>query len=1361
MWKDLTDRVSELRQNRVVKHLIDSPEVALDAGSQPFPTEEDIDRSYAAADIVTPLSADSSQIAACLAAAQGRDFVIVGPPGTGKSQTIANMIAMCLAARKTVLFVAEKTAALDVVYRRLREHGLGDHCLELHSSKADRKHFLTQLKNSWDKRAASTASDWISLNDRLQVRRDELNAYVNALHLPSRSGLTPYTAMGIAFRGANDHAPVLSWPQKDQHDETRFAELEALAERLGLTYSAVKTKPILQLVQVEEWSNAWQEKLISAARMLGRTASAAQTALTSLSPRLGLAGWHDTNREGLEYFSDFAQSIVATSGEDHTVVLHKDFTALSRGLADLEIAISAYRREETGLSASYSSEVIPRIPVDDIERDWRNATASMWPKSWFAARQVRRLLASYADVKTVDPTTDLPLLRKLQSHSFRIQANPVASTSLAFAGLDTDCTALANHLGKAERLRSSLVQLGQFAGDVQSVATSIASGLKGTINQPQLNAAKDFLKKYQELQTAITSFEELAGQSLHMEDDNFLAFLTAQMEALENSRNLFRDWCSWCLVRNRAIGVGLGPLVGDLERGAILSNQTVQAFRLGYARWWLPLAMDESVELRNFRRFEHEYAIQDFREIDDLVRKHASQKVISSLAHGLPPSAAVPKNSELGTLRHQMELQRPSRSIREMIAAMPASFGKLAPCVLMSPLSIAQYFPTNQALFDIVIFDEASQIPTWDAVGAIARGHQTIVVGDPKQLPPTNFFGRSEDDDDSIPELDRDLESILDEVKASGLPVRNLRWHYRSRHESLIAFSNWHYYDNHLITFPSPVTQDQAVSLHYVPTGVYDRGKRGTRTNRNEARAIASDIRSKLLSWLTLPEQDRSTIGVITFNSQQQALIQDFLDDARREHPELEWYFSDDRIEPIIVKNLENIQGDERDVIYFSITFSRDAAGKLPMTFGAINKDGGERRLNVAVTRARQELKIFSGIRAEDIDLSRSKQLGVKHLKNFLDYAARGAIALPAEDAGSLGPTESPFEEAVAAQLERHGWEVVSQVGVSGFRIDLGVRHPDHPGIFLAGIECDGATYHSSATARDRDKIREQVLRGLGWNILRIWSTDWWFNSEESIERIHSELEELLTTSRVAGPTITPFSGPSTIDGTLDFNGVGSDEEAEGIKGEANEIESTHIADEIDPAETAVLDSFAVRKLALNVSSEAPSSVFRIADLSTLRADPERFFEFSYRSQLQEMVDLVMAAEAPVREDVLCQRIARAHGWQRTGARIRDQIALHLKKFDRTEETTGSFLWLPGSSTRRVKFRSTNDASHRRALGEIALAELADFILSNIAVLEEDDPPLVYARLIQVDRLANPSRARLEEAIAHARQLELTGVALR
>lgn len=689
---------------------------------------------------------------------------------------------------------------------------------------------------------------------------------------------------------------------------------------------------------------------------------------------------------------------------------------------------------------------------------------------------------------------------------------------------------------------------------------------------------------------------------------------------------------------------------------------------------------------------------------------------------------------------------------------MPESFGRLAPCVLMSPLSVAQYLPANQAPFDVVIFDEASQIATWDAVGAIARGRQTIIVGDPKQLPPTNFFGRSDGDDDAIPQYEQDLESILDEAQASGLPTRYLRWHYRSRHESLIAFSNWHYYGNKLITFPSPITDDRAVSLAYAPNGVYDRGK--SRTNPQEARAIVADIRARLEAWLGLPERQRPTLGVITFNAQQQGLILDLLDDERRDNPALEWFFSDDRIEPVIVKNLENIQGDERDVILFSITFCRDAAGKLPMSFGAINRNGGERRLNVAVTRARRELKVFSGIRADDIDLGRSRAVGVAHLKMFLDYAARGAIALPAQDGGSQGPMESPFEEAVAAALELRGWQVVPQVGISGFRIDLGIRHPDRAGVYLAGVECDGASYHRSATARDRDKVREQVLRGLGWNILRVWSTDWWFNAEDAIERLHLALENALAESRaerdvdtVERETIEP---DQTINGSESETGTGEENtvpEPDAV-GETTDLPVDVVAGSPLPAEVRFASSSEV----LDAAQGDPNRpVFSITDLSAFKADPDSFFMYSYRPTLQAIVDKIIAHEAPLREDVLMQRVARAHGWLRTGGRIREQIALHLRSLDRTEETAGVFLWISGTVASRVPFRRAISPDHRRPLSEICLAEIADFIMAHPDVLDEGDPPLVFARLMQIDRLAAASRQRIEEAIAYTGRIAVAG----
>ena len=1113
MWKDLTERTNALRQNRVVKHLIDSPDQPFDTQGASFPNERDIDRNYVPTDIVVPLPADSSQISACLAAAEGKDFIVVGPPGTGKSQTIANMIANCLASGKSVLFVAEKTAALDVVYRRLREHGLGDRCLELHSNKADRRHFLGQLKIAWENGDGESDSEWITINEKLRLHRDELNAYVEALHRPTSNGLTPFKAMGTALLGKGVHAPDLRWPSKGAHDRDSYVKLEELAKSLGLTFGAVERRPALDSIDVKDWSTAWQERLIAAARSLHNASIYLRDVLDRFRTELGLPALDGVNLDAMKRFSAFAQSIRSSSGREFTIIFDREFARLRESLGSLEGAISAYRTNEAALSAPYGRDELARVPVDELEQGWQLASASLWPKSWLGKRKTRKLLRFYARGGNPDPAIDLPLIRKLQITQRSVAGNMLAARSNLFAGLDTDTREFASFLDAATSLRTSLLELARLTGEVKGIATRVADVLNQTGKTSLHELAEGYLVAQREFILAARTFGEAAGKpSIDPQSSDVLTAITALTSEVEQARHLLRDWSSWCTVRDLARAQGLGPLIADLESGAVSPDQSVNAFRLAYARWWLPLTIDADPILRNFRRFQHEHAIDEFRSLDDLVHKQATVRVLSTIAHDLPSSQMVPRNSELGLLRYQMGLQRPSRSIREMIAAMPESFSKLAPCVLMSPLSISQYLPPDQALFDVVIFDEASQITTWDAVGAIARARQTIIVGDPKQLPPTNFFGRSDPDEEDVEIYEQDLESILDEVKASGMPILDLRWHYRSRHESLITFSNWHYYQNRLITFPSPLTNDRAVSLKVVAAGIYDRGK--SRTNREEARAVTREVTSRLKAWLKLPEEKRPTIGVITFNAQQQALIQDLLDETRRADPDLEWFFSDDRIEPVIVKNLENVQGDERDVMCFSITFCKDSAGKLTMDFGAINREGGERRLNVAVTRARQEFLVFSGITADQIDINRTKATGVHHLKAFLDFADRGPVSLPAQDSGSMGSFESPFEEAVAAALESRGWQVVPQVGVSAFRVDIGIKHPDRAGAYLAGIECDGATYHRAATARDRDKLREQVLRGLGWEILRVWSTDWWFDQTGAVNRLHSALGELLEGSR-------------------------------------------------------------------------------------------------------------------------------------------------------------------------------------------------------------------------------------------------------
>jgi very-short-patch-repair endonuclease len=483
--------------------------------------------------------------------------------------------------------------------------------------------------------------------------------------------------------------------------------------------------------------------------------------------------------------------------------------------------------------------------------------------------------------------------------------------------------------------------------------------------------------------------------------------------------------------------------------------------------------------------------------------------------------------------------------------------------------------------------------------------------------------------------------------------------------------------------------------------------------------------------WMKLPPEQRQTLGIITFNIQQQTLIQDLFDQARRDSQEIEWFFDDARIEPTIVKNLENVQGDERDVMLFSIAFGPDATGKIPLNFGALSRAGGERRLNVAVTRARRELVVYSSFKADQLNADGAKHIGVRHLKAFLDYADRGPIALHAQDQGSVGGFESPFEEAVALQLKSRGWQVVSQIGVSAFRIDLGIVHPDKPGAYLAGIECDGATYHRSATAQDRDRIREQILRHLGWEILRIWSTDWWADSNSATDRLHTALTDLLARKREEDRV--------------------QDEQDASRPPEDASSEDEIVIDTAGPA----------ARPQISIAGEPEQTdgdihlKYRVFDGSGLTIQPDAVFDNDYSDTLKKITLAALEMESPVRDDILCQRIARLHNIGRTTSRLRDRVLGLIPHVAFTDESTGRFLWYPGTPLESTDYRYPDSEEARRPVDQISLAELCDFVISHREILQESDPPLALARMLGIGRLTGTARDRLREVISRTK--ELTG----
>ncbi|MFM7073876.1 MAG: AAA domain-containing protein, partial [Planctomycetota bacterium] len=698
--------------------------------------------------------------------------------------------------------------------------------------------------------------------------------------------------------------------------------------------------------------------------------------------------------------------------------------------------------------------------------------------------------------------------------------------------IQSDFTGFTQSLGVALAIRDSLRLL---AGEATFGPLSQRSLSRLLAEPPQsmqaaaksyVSAMQAFKKAWKEY-TALTQSAPISGRSMALAAD-----AAAQARLLVRDRAALRPTVDWNAAEQHAKELKLKAFTDDLLAKKWPPHEAVPRFELAYARWWLPLIIDERQPLRDFKLLDHERTIHEFRDADRRARESAPLRVLGQRAEELPDIDAVPRGSELFELRRQINDGRPRKSIRALIESMPTMFPLLAPCLLMSPLSIAQYLPANLRQFDVVVFDEASQITTWDAIGAIARGNQTIVVGDPNQLPPTSFFERSDDSDDSDEgennalEMIRDMPSILDELITDGLPTVRLSWHYRSQHESLIAFSNRQYYEDSLATFPAADNRDRGVSFVPIVDAVYDRGR--TRTNRREAEAIVADLVARMTAGLGLPEERRLTYGVVTFNKQQQDLIEDLLDEARRQQPELEWFFAEERFEPTMVKNLENVQGDERDVMLFSITFGFDAKGAFPVDFGALNREGGHRRLNVAVTRARRTLAVYASFLPDQLQASRSNARGVRDLRAFLEYAQSGATAFIGRNAGPPSTRDGQLEESIAKALTTLGWTIKQRVGVSDFRVDIGVVHPDRPEAFLAGVECDGERYGRSTVARDRDITRGVVLSSLGWQTLRVWSIDWWNRNENAKERLHSQLKALLQDSRIAADAAATTVARST-----------------------------------------------------------------------------------------------------------------------------------------------------------------------------------------------------------------------------------------
>lgn len=567
----------------------------------------------------------------------------------------------------------------------------------------------------------------------------------------------------------------------------------------------------------------------------------------------------------------------------------------------------------------------------------------------------------------------------------------------------------------------------------------------------------------------------------------------------------------WHFIEKEVNALGLQAFARQVATGQLVGDQCGAAFELAVYERILAGAIAADPRLKSFSHTRYESLRQRFAEVDRALLDLNAQIIAERLGKVPVPQGRaqgrVGSFTELGLLRHQFSLRKRHAPIRQLVRRAGNALQALKPCFLMSPLSVAQYLEPGAIHFDLVVMDEASQIRPEDALGAIARSRTCVIVGDPKQLPPTSFFdggaGEAEESDDAI--VTDNVESVLD-VCLKQLPFRRLRWHYRSEHESLIQFSNERFYDGDLVVFPSPRRSAREYGVHavFVENASYRKGG----YNRGEAEVVVESIVTHFRRY------PRVSLGVAAFNKRQAEEIELMLAKVRREDPAIDEVIAQHEAEePLFIKNLENVQGDERDVIFISTTYGPEQPGaRVAQRFGPVNSDLGWRRLNVIATRARQRVEVFTSMKPADVLAGDGARRGVREFRAYLEYAFTGRISEIGTPTG--GGPDSEFEIAVAEHLRRLGYECDPQVGVSGFYIDLGVRHPDRPGEYLMGVECDGASYHSAKSVRDRDRLRQSILESKGWSIHRIWSTSWFLTRGAEIDRLKRALEERLSEDR-------------------------------------------------------------------------------------------------------------------------------------------------------------------------------------------------------------------------------------------------------
>lgn len=1295
MYQDLQQNEDRLLAHPLVRALGLGPEAGPPPDTIGFePPELDrIDEVLQPERAPLVLDADASQRQCVAAALEGRSFVMNGPPGTGKSQTITNMIAALMHAGRSVLFVSEKAAALDVVRNRLRGVGLDDFVLAMHSDNTTKKAVVTELARVLTTEVRVTGAAEHELDQARRLRED-LSAHAAAMNrireplgcslhdilgrliLLERSG-TPQLSLSAgyaehaaggktvagslsagAFQQVKAAAESISraWRPAAEGDafawrglrETTTAHtvVAETAEALEALRKAVERRPFastspepLTVHEFRETVRAFRDHLPDRAPVVGTgLPEGLPDTLAQLADLLGMP--KPGSREAtfaLCELSDLTSAMhrpprqwfdSATLRRAHAAAreLHQTFAALAEArsaaeavfgeqvltTAELPELVQRFREQHHGLLGRFSRQ---------YKADRQAVEALTRPGSWQKV-PTDRLDLALAWKQAADDAERLADRHSglLGRYAVRTQ-DQLASLDAALATADR-IEELTGEVENRERLAGNLADGAQTEPSLGVLAQTARDALGDWCD-----AADRRAERWARAVTALLElFDEMRRAQLSPSLLDTLGRAEQVVGVLLADRLGPEEW--------RAYRDGLGALtrygIDDLvlraiERG-VSAEQLPDVVEQAVLRSWAEEILGTDPALRMTRSEDLDARVASFREADRRLTAAASGAVIEECnrrrPHGFTggASAVITREAEKRT-RHM--------PVRQLLARTREVVHTIKPCFMMSPLTVSQLLPADEH-FDVVIFDEASQVRPADAVNCIYRGNSLVVAGDENQLPPTSFFDATIDDDSD--EYDEDVpdtfESLLHACKAGAMRVLPLRWHYRSRHEDLITFSNREFYRNSMVTFPGAMEDGPDVGVTFTAAdGTYDRG--GRKDNRREAALVAQRV---IHHFDTRPER---SLGVVALSQAQASAIDEEVRQARLRRSDLDHCFTEDRLDGFFVKNLEAVQGDERDVMILSIGYGPDEHGRIKLNFGPINKDGGWRRLNVAVTRARHRMEVIASFHGSR--LQNSQNQSVQYLKRYLEYAENGPAILAQDvEQGEDAEPDSPFEESVLRVVRGWGYEVQPQVGVAGYRIDMGLRHPAAPGTYALGIECDGAMYHSSKSARDRDRLREEVLRGLGWKLYRIWGTDWYRGRTAAEERLREEVERAVEEGPLVAVAATPVSPEAVAQepSTPEVTGGPGDTERSGAIG---------VRHERVPVDTGT---------APERRWSTPYEIYEGPYVTT----PAKLHTPEARPTLWRLLAQVVETEGPIHEEVLVQRVREAWGLARAGARIRDNL---------------------------------------------------------------------------------------------------------